>query len=1181
MSAGAVGTAYVRLRPNAAGFQREAQAQVDGALVGLRKSAAFLIGAGGIVEGVKAVAEAASGKQSAVAQITLAVKNAGAEWRVYGQTVEQALDKQENKSGFDFEELAQGFGRLEQQTKNSGESLRLLGTAEDVARARHLELAQVTVALSRAQAGNSQSLSRLGIIIPKYTAAQDLLKGKLADIATAEKAQTEARAKNYQGTLLLTAEQQRLAALTPVQLAQLQANVKAQEAAAVASDKRKSAEIAVGEVTRRYAGQSDAYAKTAAGSYARFRVSVQQVAEEIGGVALPQLTELANSAARVALNLSKSESVGNATKTVLGDIAGAAQAVVTAYHGLEPVLKAAAATAQFIGPGPILATLAAYKALGLVQNVTAVAEGKYQGLVKIGSTLQTERIALLEAESKAATDEVIAEEARLRAIAAQNPELTAQQVAIVANIEALTAETEALLGQTAALEGSTLATGENVIASNALTAALERQGVADAAVAAERAVGGFSAAAEGLLTKLTGPTAIIAALAVTAGAIYYISTRSSEAEQAARRLSSAYTDQATALRAAHDAATGVAQARLNVEGAHTSGEDAAAALAAAQRQLTKDQGDGHITRLNLAADERAIADAQQRVRQSDLDIASAEQALTDKIKARTDAQKAAQAASSKLIDDQLALAHAETPTGLADVLAGRGAAGGRANNAVLAQATAQAADYAVKLRDLAKNNKDLTDAQRAGVLSLAALIEKLHAVPDDKTIRLYLSGKQFEAEALTARKALAALSGTTTAHLNLDTSTFSRAIDQATARMRGFAKDTGASLLNPIADAVQRFKAPARGGASALVPDKDVLKQKGKDAAQAYTTAFVTTIDASGIKTAFTDAITQAQAQLVSEAGTLGDTIGQALDAKLKAQTLPATQEIARLQAQIAASQASVTARDTGQAVADAAKKLADLQRVFGSGALTADQSQQIAQAKVALADAQDQVGNDAKQSRIAQLQAGIDAAGKANDAAKAAASRRLADLSAELNDGLITQATYVKRLNALLAKEGVNYRSTGKLLGTAVADGFRDGLSSVLAQAKALGGLSPSALRTAKRGQAAVDPAKAEADAITQFLDSVAQSGGKFNVKGGGNLPPGITLAGLLAQAGQQRASSSYQQKSGAKADQALDYAGQTAQHGALTLAELRKLNARPIVVNVTVDGKKQKRKTAEATRS
>lgn len=368
----------------------------------------------------------------------------------------------------------------------------------------------------------------------------------------------------------------------------------------------------------------------------------------------------------------------------------------------------------------------------------------------------------------------------------------------------------------------------------------------------------------------------------------------------------------------------------------------------------------------------------------------------------------------------------------------------------------------------------------------------------------------------------------------------------------------------------------ARGGAS-----DDKIKAVAKKNAVTYSQQFVQTIDASGIGTALTDALTQAQAQLVSESGTLASTIGQALDAKLKAQTLPATREISRLQQEIAASQASVSARDTGQAVADAQKQLADLQRIYGSGALTGDQAQQIAQARVALADAQDQVGNDAKQAQISRLQTGVDAATAANDAAKTAASKRLADLSAELNDGLITQKQYVTRLNALLKAEGVNYKNTGKLLGQAVADGFRDGLSSILAQASILGALGKGTLKGAARGTKAIDPAKAEADAIKAFVDQAAGAGGKFNVSGAGSLPPGVTLASLLGKAAAQRSGAAYTTRSDQKADTSLAYAGATRDHTAQTVAELKRLNSKPIVVNVTVDGKKTKRKTAEATRS
>jgi hypothetical protein len=351
-------------------------------------------------------------------QIQTSVKNAGAQWKIYGETVEQALEKGENRTGFDFEEQAQGFGRLIQQTKNSKQALDLLSTAEDISRARHLELAQVTVALSRAQAGNTQSLSRLGIVIPKYTAQLDALKAREDDIAKAQTAQTQAGAKKYAGTIALTQAQRDLAALSPIQLQNLALELKAQEAAAAAADKRRGAELAIGEVSKRYSGQAAVYAQTAAGSYARFRVAIQQVAEAIGTAALPRLTELAQSGARLALELSRSEKVGRVTTGVLDDIAGGAHAVATAYNVLEPALKTAAQLAQALGPGPILAGIAAYKALGLAQSAQTLIEAKYLALQKAGTPARLARQRRPTARQRPTQAEAIATGGRLLAFEA-------------------------------------------------------------------------------------------------------------------------------------------------------------------------------------------------------------------------------------------------------------------------------------------------------------------------------------------------------------------------------------------------------------------------------------------------------------------------------------------------------------------------------------------------------------------------------------------------------------------------------------------------------------------------------------------------------------------------------------------------------------------------------------------
>lgn len=1153
---GEIAQAYVRIRPNAAGFQKEAEAQVQGALAGVRKTAALLIGAGGIAEGVKGILEAATGKQSALVQVETGVKNVGAAWKVYGETVEEALDKQENRSGFDFEELAQGFGRLEQQTKNSATSLDLLGVAENVARARHLELAQVTVALAKAQAGNSTSLQRLGIIVPKYTANVDALKGKLADIAAAEEAQAQSRAKVYDGTRKLTAEQQRLAALNPVQLAALKDQTKAQEGVAAANDKRASSEQAIAEVTRRYAGQSDAYAKTAAGSYARFRVAVQQVAETIGTQALPELSQLASRGAAVALQLSKSEQAGRIAHTVLDDIGGAAHAAATAFETLEPALKLTAEAAQAIGPGPLLAAYAAYRAVALAQSAATVVEGRYQKLVKAGTPIQAARAAALEAET-AANAGAVASGSRLLAFEAALAEgYTATTAAnqanngqTVSNTELTTLNTAARIrnGEVAALQAEgysevtavTMLNNGQVVTSTELQAAntLAREGNIAATEAQTVATTGWRVALAGAGSILTGPVGISVGLAAAAAGIYYLSTLQTDSARITDATTDAYNRAGQAAKAAGDAAKGVQTATGESGSAIRGRADATEALASARGDLNKLLDSGKYTAGQVADAERRIADREADWRAANQRVIDTEAAKVEAVKKSTKAIDDQRTAQKALIDQQVANLKIQASV---SVRAGAAANGIQPGDNL---ATLTARKIADSYRQTADGANAATAAQRFNLRVLADYIEATGKVPTEVQTRLVLNDKQ-------AYASLAAFEAT--------------------------ARGAAGALLDALTGK-GNAAAPARGGVSIPVDSKKTA-ELGKAAATTFTTSFVQHLDASSISTALSDAVTQAQAQLVSETGTLASTIGQALDAKLKAQTLPATQEIARLQAQIAASQAASQARDTGQAVADAAKKLADLQRVFGSGALTADQAQSIQQAQVALADAQDAATTNAKEGRIAVLQAGVDAAGKANDAEKAAASRRLADLDAELNDGLITQRTYVKRLNALLASEGVNYKSTGKLLGISFADGFRDGLSSVIAQATALAGFGKKGAGAIK----AIDPAKAEADAIKAFVDSIASSGGKFDVTGAGKLPPGVTLAQLLAQAGAQRGSDAYTTPSGAKTNSAaLDYAGRTADHTAQVVAELRKLNAKKETVHVVVDGSKAKRKTAAATRS
>ncbi len=1148
-----IATAYVRLRPNSAGFQKEAESQVKGALGGLKTAAAFAIGAAGIGEGVKSIIEAAAGKQSALVQAQTTVKNAGAAWKVYGKTVAEVLDEQENRTGFDFEELAQGFGRLEQQIKNTPKALDVLGTAEDVARARHLQLAQVTVALGRAYAGNAQSLSRLGIVIPKYTANLDGVKEKEAQVAHALTAQSEARQKNYQGTINLTSAEKALAALSPIQLKNLQDQLKAQEAAATAADKKASADQAIAEVSKRYAGQADAFTRTAAGSYAQFRVALQQVEEEIGTAALPQLTALAKGGAAIALQLSKSSEAASVAHAVVGDLTGGVEALVTAFKAAEPVLRVVGETAQAIGVGPILAAIAAYKALTLVQAVAATSQARFDSLAEIGAQRQAVRVAALAKEAEAqrvATAQTeaaaAAREAEITLIQEENLWLSRETAERMVNVDALIAQTDALVANTGATELNVAAQGELAAASTAAGAGIERAAVAEGLQAAETGASKFSLAAEGLLTKLTGPTGIVAAVALLAGGLYYLTTLESDTSVAVKNLTGDLEAQTTAAKAASEARA-AAQADTNqIPGLRDERAKAVDALRIAQEKYDIAATSGHASRATLTQDLRDQAVAEAHLRDVNHQLVAAIADRRDKQREATQADK----------DGVTALREAaRAAVNLISPAAGT-RPGTRANSALgieaqasaIAQANSSIREAYRKLNQEADDaSRKLTNDQRARLRALADQIQALGRRPTQAEVDVILN-------LTTAEDQLAGFKGSLIA-AGLKPNGGLAALPE-----RGARGDHATTIVQPNTDKTSQ------------------LKKTAKDDASTYSTAFIQTIDASGIAQALTDAIGQARSQVESQASSLASSIGDVLDARLKRSESTLDAQAKAVQDRITAREAAATARSTSQASNDAATKLKELQDVLGTGALTADQQLSLQAAKNAVLDAQDAIATAKDQTQVDSIAARKTALEQQEELEKTAANRRISDLTSELNRGLITQAAYVKGVRGLLDKEQVNYKDAGKLLGTAFADGFADSLKGVIDQAKALGLVGATTLKGKPTSPTAVNPLKEQAKAAQSVVDQIAGSGGRFNLTGVDKLPPGVTVSSLLAAAGAQRSETAYRQKQGAQADQTIHYVGLTADHTKAILDELKKANAKPPVV--VSDGSKAKAKHAQATR-
>ncbi|MFL5309684.1 MAG: hypothetical protein ACJ79H_04430, partial [Myxococcales bacterium] len=412
---GEIASAYVRIRPNTAGFRGEMESGVKGAFAGLGKIAAAAgVGYGGF-KFFEASIKHASDEQRALSALEQTVKSVGASWTVHGKSLEDVLNTMEVATGTGLPDLAQAFQRIVTQTKNSETAYKDLNRAQDIAVARHMGLAQAAVILARAEGGSDTALRRLGIIIPKLTPSYDALSKKIA----------EAEASGAKFT------------------AQDKLVLKAHLESAKALDARASKTRIMSEIDRRFSGQTAKFAASAAGQWARFHEEVQNVMEDIGTAMLPGLSA---GAAGLREFIAEARKSGEFTDL----LSGSAKTFGTVFHGMGEVAhavgpplgvaaKEAAAFVHAVGGGHILAIVAGYKVFGLVVGTAAKAEGLLAGASRASAGAQS-----AEAGSSAA--------------------LTA---AIEANTVALRANVAALGGEVAGLEAMTVASAETGAATKA------------------------------------------------------------------------------------------------------------------------------------------------------------------------------------------------------------------------------------------------------------------------------------------------------------------------------------------------------------------------------------------------------------------------------------------------------------------------------------------------------------------------------------------------------------------------------------------------------------------------------------------------------------------------------------------------------------------------------------------
>jgi hypothetical protein len=142
--------------------------------------------------------------------------------------------------GFTGDEMRASLSRLVTVTKSKEQATRDAALAEDVARAKGIDLETATNIVTKAQLGNVGALKKLGIEVPAVTAAVDALKAS----------HTKA---------------------TPEQMA-----------AAKAADKQATATAALAAIQKSAQGQAEAYAGTMEGSLAVAGTEVEGIQERLG-----------------------------------------------------------------------------------------------------------------------------------------------------------------------------------------------------------------------------------------------------------------------------------------------------------------------------------------------------------------------------------------------------------------------------------------------------------------------------------------------------------------------------------------------------------------------------------------------------------------------------------------------------------------------------------------------------------------------------------------------------------------------------------------------------------------------------------------------------------------------------------------------------------------------------------
>ena len=595
---------------------------------------------------------------------------------------------------------------------------------------------------------------------------------------------------------------------------------------------------------------------------------------------------------------------------------------------------------------------------------------------------------------------------------------------IIGNLSLLV---EGLFSTTAAVETNAAA----VVAAN--------EAIAASAVEAGGAEGvGLLA---GGIAALTGPVglAVVGIAGLTAG-IVYLATRESDATAANRNFVSSITDLNTALAATPQDKLSLAQANLAVQQAKANSE-----LSAGKK--------------GTLAYKQAVLDLDAALQQQKAARAQYQSDLTKISTGQTAAKKTAQDLVAAL---KTQATNANVPIG--GTRAGVGATPGQSASNFAAARQKAALDFAQGIQADAAAQKNLTPTIRQNLDLLSQFTLTVGRIPTQKEINFILDNRSATTSLSDIVTRLNELPQYAT---NAGTATgdnFTQSLTAAVAEGKGLGNGV-AALFNALPDPLSAASAQTAGQrfATLFLDPINAAIQGAQDQIQAALK--------SGIAAATTASNTNAQA--ISEAqqriGLLNEKLGQTIQQNaidLTNSINQAKQNLASIGQSLASSVGSVldqplTNLQNKLTLAQNKLSLDQLRRsalLPGGKQLSTDPNKAVAELQSLAAKASTATKPYIESFLQQYQQASLSVAQDQVNQRKITATRTINDITDGINTGRLSVTKGRDQLLSLLKRDGVSYKTAGKLLGTSFADGFNAQLKGIQDQAKALNGFTGGA---------------------------------------------------------------------------------------------------------------------------